>query len=235
MRGLIVAAGALLLGLGAALAAAPPLVLPTQLPAAERERLEAIVQGAFASTHVEQPPYAARVEIWEYLLDHPEFATHVTRALKVARYRIWREGGDLWLDDGWGVRGQFAVVYAEPGKRVLWARGRFDQKFLPEIRGQGVGTLEYSFQPDANGQTMVATAASGYLQVDNRALNALGKLAAPFVQAKADREAGLLLRTFARVMRAIEEDPASVYQRVSERADVPRPELEQFRRLLRLP
>jgi hypothetical protein len=235
MRKLVVVVGALLLGLGAALAAAPPLALPTLLPAAERERLEAIVRGSFASTHVEQPPYVARAEIWEYLLDHPEFATHVTRALKVARYRIWREGSDLWLDDGWGVRGQFAVVHAEPGKRVLWARGRFDQKFLPEIRGQGAGTLEYSFQPAADGQTMVATAVSGYLQVDNRALNALGRLAAPFVQAKADREAGLLLRTFARVMRAIEEDPASVYQRVSERADVPRPELEQFRRLLRLP
>jgi hypothetical protein len=35
-------------------------------------------------------------------------------------------------------------------------------------------------------------------------------------------------------MPAIGADPASVYQRVSERADVPRPEPEQFRRLLRL-
>jgi hypothetical protein len=235
MRVLIVVAGALLLGLGAALAAAPPLSLPAQLPATERGKLEEIVHNSFASTRVEQAPYVARAEIWEYLLDHPEFATHVTRALKVARYRIWHEGGDLWLDDGWGVRGQFTVVHAEPGKRVLWARGRFEQKLLPEIRGQGVGTLEYAFRTAGDGQTVVATAASGYLQVDNRALNALGRLAAPFVQAKADREAGLLLRTFARVMRAIEENPASVYQRVSERADVPRPELEQFRRLLRLP
>jgi hypothetical protein len=133
------------------------------------------------------------------------------------------------------VRGQFKVVHAEPGRRVLWARGRFEQSFLPSIRGQGVGTLEYSFRPAAGGQTVVTTAATGYLQVDNRALNALGRVAAPFVQAKADREAGLLLRTFARVMRAIEESPASVYQRVSARPDVPRRELEQFRQLLRLP
>ena len=38
-----------------------------------------------------------------------------------------------------------------------------------------------------------------------------------------------------RVTRAIEEDPAKVYQLVSERPDVPRAELEEFRRLLRLP
>ena len=235
MRVPIVVAGALLLGLGAAIAAAPPLGLPPQLPPAERLKLEEIVRRSFASTRVEEAPYAARADVWEYLLDHPEFATHVTRALKLARYRVWHEGGDLWLDDGWGVRGQFTVVHAERGKRVLYARGHFEQKFLPEIRGQAVGSLEYSFRPAGDGQTVVATAASGYLQVDNRTLNALGRLAAPFVQAKADREAGLLLRTFARVMRAIEENPASVYQRVSERADVPRPELEQFRRLLRVP
>lgn len=235
MRVPIVVAATLLLGLGLAIAAVPPLALPPQLPPAERERLEEVVRRSFASTRAEQAPYVARADIWEYLLDHPEFATHVTRALKVARYRIWHEGGELWLDDGWGVRGQFRVVHAERGKRLLYARGRFTKEFLPEIHGQGVGTLEYSFQPAADGQIMVVTAATGYLQVDNRALNALGRLAAPLVQAKADREAGLLLRTFARAMRAIEEDPASVYQRVSTRADVPRQELEEFRRLLRLP
>ena len=235
MRALIVVTAALLLGLGAALAAAPPLALPAGLPPAERAQLEEIIRSSFASTRVEHEPYAARPEIWEYLLDQPEFATHVTRALKLARYRIWREDGGLWLDDGWGVRGQFAVVHAGRGRRLLHARGHFDQRLLPEIRGQAVGTLEYSFRPDGDGRTVVATAASGYVQVDNRVLNVLGKLAAPLVQAKADREAGLLLRTFARVSRAIEENPAQVYQRVSERPDVPRQELAEFRRLLRLP
>ena len=223
------------LGLVVTAAAVQPFALPPQVPAAEREKLQKIAQGSFVSTRVAQGPYVAREDIWEYLLDHPEFASHVTRALKVASYRIWHEGDDLWLDDGWGSRGQFKIVYAEPGKRVLWAHGRFDPPLLPSIRGQGVGMLEYSFQPSAGGQSVVATAVTGYLQVDNRALNALGRVAAPFVQSKADREAGLLLRTFARVMRAIEESPASVYERVSARPDVPRRELEQFRQLLRLP
>ena len=235
MRVPIIVAGALLLGLGAAIAAVSPLTLPSQLPQAERAKLEEIARSSLASTRVEQAPYVAQAEIWEYLLDHPEFATHVTRALKVARYRIWREGGGLWLDDGWGVRGQFRIVHAERGMRVLYARGQFDPKVLPEIRGQAVGTLEYVFHQDEAGRTVVVTSASGYVQVDNRALNALAKVAAPMVQAKADREAGFLLRTFARATRAIEEDPARVYQLVSERPDVPRAELEEFRRLLRLP
>jgi hypothetical protein len=98
-----------------------------------------------------------------------------------------------------------------------------------------VATLEYAFRLDSQGRTVVATAASGYVQVDNGVLNTLGKLAAPFVQAKADREAGLLLRTFARVTRALQERPVEVYHLVRERPDVPRRELEEFRRLLRLP
>jgi hypothetical protein len=234
-RALVFGTALFLLGSAAAQAVAPLLSLPRQVPPSERARLETIVKNAFASTRVEHEPYAARPEVWEFLLDHPEFATHVTRALKVARYRIWHDGGDLWVDDGWGVKGQFTIVHAERGMRLLYARGKFDPKVLPAIRGQAVGTLEYAFRQDGAGQTVVVTSASGYVQVDNRALNALGKVAAPMVQAKADKEAGYLLRTFARVTRVIDEDPARVVQLVSERPDVPRAELEEFRRLLRLP
>jgi len=219
---------------GSAGAGAPPPSLPSQLPADERQRLETIVKSSFASTRVEHAPYVVRPDIWQYLLDHPEFATHVSRALKLARYRIWQEQGALWLDDGWGVKGQFTIVYAAPGRRLMYARGHFEQKLLPDIRGQAVATLEYSFRADGEGQTVVATSASGYVQVDNAVLNTLGKIAAPLVQAKADREAGLLLRTFERVTRALDERPAEVYQLLSERPDVPRRELEEFRRLLRL-
>jgi hypothetical protein len=234
MRRLIIVTAALLLGLAAADAAAPPLVLPTQLPPAERARLERIAARSFASTRVEHEPYPARREVWEYLLDHPEFATHVLRALKLGRYRIWHDASGLWLDDGWGVKGQFTVVHAERGKRLMYAWGHFEQNLLPDISGQAVAALEYSFRPDGDGRTVVLTAASGYVQVDNRVLNALGALAAPMVQAKADREAGLLLRTFARVTRAIEANPDQVYELVSERPDVPRPELGEFHRLLGL-
>jgi hypothetical protein len=37
------------------------------------------------------------------------------------------------------------------------------------------------------------------------------------------------------VSRAIEDNPAEVYARVREHPDVPKPELEEFRKLLRVP
>ena len=76
--------------------------------------------------------------------------------------------------------------------RVMYARGQFEQKVLPEIRGQAVATLEYSFRPGEGGPDRWSPPpASGFVQVDNRVLNTLGKVAAPIVQAKADKEVGL--------------------------------------------
>ena len=107
------------------------------------------------------------------------------------------------------------VVYAARGLRLYYARGAFDQRFLPQMRGEAVAVFEYDFSSDGTGRTLVASRATGYLQVDNAFLRALGKVAAPFVQAKADKEAGQLLRVFARASRAIEENPREVIQKVS--------------------
>jgi len=216
-------------------AAAPPLAVPASVAPGPRAQVETVARDPFVSTRVEGPRHAMRPEVFEYLLDHPDFASHVTRALGLARYRIWRASDGMWLDDGWGTRGTFSVVYAARGMRLYYARGAFDQRFLPQMRGEAVAVFEYDFSSDGEGRTMVASRATGYLQVDNKFLRTLGKVAAPFVQAKADKEAGQLLRVFARASRAIEENPAEVIQKVSARPDVPRQELERFRELLRVP
>lgn len=234
---LLVAGGLalLLLRLSSADAAAPSLSVPSQVASAERARLESIAQGALVSTRVEGQTHFMPPAVFEYLLDHPEFASHVTRALKLARYRIWQDAGERWLDDGWGTRGRFVLVHAEPGRRLYRARGAYEKMFLPDMRGEAVAVFEYAFRPVSDGRTLVESWATGYVQIESGFLSVLGRIALPFVQAKADQEAGRLLRVFARVSRAIESNAAQVYQKVSERSDVPRQELEQFRELLRLP
>jgi len=224
----------LLLGRARPLTAQPTLPLPPQLPAKDRHRFEGIVKNAFASTQVEVEPYTVRPEIFEYLLDHPEFASHVTRALKAARYKIWRDQGSLWLDDGWGVRGVFTPVYAEPGLRLIHAQGAY-QSALPDIKGRAAVALAYKFQPTSQGRQQVATTLTSFVHIDSGVVRTIGRMGGPLVQKKADREARQLLRVFAKVSRAIEDNPADVYARVRERADVPKQELEEFRKLLRVP
>lgn len=226
--------------LGACLALSPPapaaprpgFSLPKQVPPTERVKLEQVIEHALVSTRVEADPYVARPPIFEYLLDHPEFATHLTRALRLARYRVWRTDQGLFLDDGWGAKGHFEVVYADAGMRVMYARGRFEQSLFPDIYGQAVVVIEYGFRPAREGPAAVATTLTGYVRLDSRFLSFASALVGPLAQGKANREARQLLRVFARVTRAIEDGPDAVYEAVRQQPDVPPQELAEFRRLL---
>ena len=211
-----------------------PVALPSQVPVAERQRLQHVTAAASVATRVEAPAFAARRDVFEYLLDHPEFASHATRALKVARYRIWRTREGLFLDDGWGAKGHFEVVHAGPGIRVMYARGKYDQRWLPDITGEAVVVIEYGSRADRDGRSQVATAISGFVRIDNSVLAAMTR-ATGFAAEKAEREADRLVRVFARTSRAIDENPAAVVELLRQRPDVPARDLEEFRQLLSLP
>ena len=218
-----------------ALTARPAPTLPTEIPAAERSRLAAIAETASLATHAAGEPFVARREVFEYLLDHPEFATHVTRTLRVARYRIWRASDGLWIDDGWGTVGRFSLVYARDGTRVMHARGRYKQWFLPAIHGQAVVVIEYGAQPAVDGKSRISARVTGFVKLDNPLVELASKFLSAAAEAKAEREARQLVKLFARTTRAIDNDPAGVHELLRQRPDVPRHDLEEFRQLLQLP
>lgn len=215
--GIVVAAGA---------------ALPPDLPTAERARLEAIAQSASVSTRVAAEPFPARPEVFRFLLDHPEFATRVTRVLKVARYRIWREADGLHLDDGWGAVGRFDVVHATGGTRVMYARGIYQKRLLPDIHGEAVVMIEYAVHPGPDGRSLIAAVVTGFVKLDSGVLAAVTKVLAPVARAKAEREARILVRVFAKVCRAADEQPAALVQDLAQQPDVSPDELAQFRTLL---
>ena len=154
---------ALLLGAGVLASPAPGAgdnaapSLPPGLPAADKARIDKVLAKATVSTRVEIDPYALRLDVVDYLLDHPEFATQVTRALRLARYRIWRTADGLNLDDGWGVTGIMTPLYGNNGLRVIYARGRYEQSVLPDIHGQAVILLRYAGGPAPNGRPALTT------------------------------------------------------------------------------
>jgi hypothetical protein len=215
---------------GAALVAS----LPPDIPAGDRARLERVADGASVSTRVETEGFVTRREIFEYLLDHPDFATHVTRSLRLARYRIWRTPDGMYMDDGWGATGQFVVVQSVAGRRVMYARGAYKQTVLPTINGEAVAMIQYEVIPVGDGRDVVQATVSGFVKLDSGFLTFATKMAGPLAQRKADTEARRLMKTFAKVSRAIEDNPADVYERLRQRPDVPARELEEFGRLLNL-
>jgi hypothetical protein len=230
-----VAGLAVILLVSGALAAKPSPLLPAQIPAGERTRLQELADAASVSARAAGEPFVARPDVFEFLLNHPEFATHVSRALKLARYRIWRgPDGGLWLDDGWGLVGQFSIVYAAAGMRVAYAHGQYQSGLLPSIRGQAVVVIEYGMSPTADQRSLISSAVTGFVKLDSRIVALAGMLAGSVATAKAEKEAKRLVKIFAKATRAIEENPAHVHEAVRQRPDVPPAELEEFRRLLGL-
>jgi hypothetical protein len=230
----LAASAALVLSLICVVVAAGAL-LPSDLPAGQRARLEAIAQAASVSTRVEAEPFAGRPDVFQFLLDHPEFATRVTRVLKVARYRIWREPDGLHLDDGWGAVGRFDIVYSVGTTRVMYARGVYQKRLLPDIHGEAVVMIEYGIRPGPGGKSLIAAVVTGFVKLDSGFLSAATKLVTPVARAKADREARTLVKVFAKVTRAADEEPATLVQELAREPDVSPHELAEFKKLLHLP
>jgi hypothetical protein len=114
------------------------------------------------------------------------------------------------------------------------AQGAY-QSALPDIKGRAVVALAYGFQPGPAGRQQVATTVTSFVEIDSGVFRLIGKMGGPLVQRKADREARGLLKVFAKVIRLIDENPADVYARLKARPDVPKQELEEFRKLLGVP
>ena len=225
---LVLLAGALLQpALGAGGEGAP--ALPPGEPPADLERIEKVLAQATVSTRVEAESYPLRLDVFDYLLDHPDFATQVTRALKLARYRIWRTADGLNLDDGWGVTGLITPMYGERGLRVIYARGRYEQSVLPDIRGQAVILLRYADGPSSSGRPALATSMQVFAQLDSAML---ATLAGSIAQSKATSEARHVLKVFSRLSTHLERRTDEVLAELGRRSEVSRPELEEFRRLL---
>jgi hypothetical protein len=212
-----------------------PVELPARLPDVARARVQPVTSNPSLAVKVNAEPFVARRDVFEFLLDRPDFATHVTRALKLARYRIWRTENGLGIDDGWGTVGTFELIHAAEGLRLMYARGVYHHKVLPDINGQAVVLIDYGTQPAPQGRSVISAAVSGFVKLDSRILGMASKLATSAATAKGEKEARRLVRLFAKTTRAIEADPAGVFDKVRQQPNVPTAELEAFRRLLNLP
>jgi hypothetical protein len=199
------------------------------VPAADKARIDKVLAKATVSTRVEIDPYTLRLDVVEYLLDHPEFATQVTRALKLARYRIWRTVDGLNLDDGWGVTGIMTPLYGNNGLRVIYARGRYEQSVLPDIHGQAVILLRYAGGPAPNGRPALTTSMEVFAQLDSAVISSL---AGSIAKTKATSEARHVLRMFSRLSTHLDLRADEVLAELARRPEVSKTELEGFRKVL---
>jgi hypothetical protein len=215
-----------------------PLGVPVErLPDAARGRAEAVLGASLFAQRVTDLRYRSRAEVFEFLLDHPDFAAGVARALRLGEYRVTAVDGGYWGDDNRGARGMIRVLHAEEGRRLFHLEGEYDQRGLPTIAGQMLVLLEFRHVPDGAGGTMADVSLTGHLRVDTPLAGAVAALvttvARPAVERAVERKVRRFFGTVARVSRWAYDQPDELAAALERHPEIPDDDtLAAFRRIL---
>lgn len=176
--------------------------------------------------------YPSRREIWNYLLDHPDFAADVARVLREGKYRIQRVADYFEAQDGRGVSGIMRPLYAETGRRIFYLEGRYDTKWFPTVKGRAVLVLDTDHTEPPGGTPQADVRVLGYLRIDNFLVGAFVAIAREFSERTFDRRVRKFFSHVERVNRRACEDPEGLVDLLAAQPDLDRERVEEFRQIL---
>jgi hypothetical protein len=194
-----------------------------------------VVTQALVARQVNGITYKSRPEIFRYLMDHPDFAATMARAINVGRYRITPVPGGYEADDSRGVRGLLKPVYADTQRRVFYLAGRYDPPLLPAMTGRAVLVLDALHVPSQDGGTRAEVTVVGFLKVDTVLARIVAGVLRSFTQATVDRKVRRFFRHVEKVSARAHDDPAGLAQAIQGHPDLPPGQVAEFRRLLLKP
>jgi hypothetical protein len=215
-----------------------PLGIPfSQLDDAARDRVETVLGSSIFAQRISGIRFRSREAVFTFLLDHPDFATDLARALRLAGYRVMPLVDGYWGDDDRGARGTIRVLHVEAGRRLFHLVGGYDRPGVPTLRGQLLVLLEYRHEPDETGGTRAETSLTGHLRVDTPLLGGLAQLvtavARPAVERAVERKVRHFFRTVARVSHWAADQPEQLAAALDGNPAMPQDEtLVAFRRIL---
>ena len=206
----------------------------------DRQRVQEVLEHPSFSREVKRVKFRSQKEVYEYLLDHPDFAAAVSRALKLSKYQIKREGDEYWAQDGFydkngrlrGVKGRFQIIYADQGKRIYFAQGTYDVKrWLPTVHIRAVFVLEFQHRLDEEG-SYVENNLSGYARIDNLFLHFILKILKPLVSKGMENKVAKTFTMAKNVSEQAYRDPLAFSRQLEESPEISPEQLEEFRRVL---
>jgi len=203
-----------------------------RLDRAAYERVRDVVQGAVVSREVRDIAFRSRKPVFEFLLDHPDFAAGVARALREGKYRV-RSVGDGWeADDGHGAHGRLRVFYAESGRRLFYLEGHYDTPLLPTLSGRLVMMLDADHVEGSDGITYCEMRVAGHLRLDSTAAEVVATVARSFGEAQVDKKVRRFFGHVAKVSRRAYDDPEGLADELARRPELPAEQVTRFREVL---
>jgi hypothetical protein len=216
-----------------------PLGVPAEaLAPAARSRADGVLGASVFAQRVTGIRHESREAVFRYLLDHPDFAAAVARALRLGEYRITPlEEDGYWADDNRGATGVVRVLYADESRRLFHLEGRYERRRLPTLEGQILVLLEFHHGEDERGRGIVESSLTGHVRVDTPLVGAVAQMVAalsrPLVERAVERKVRRFFQTVARVSRWAHDEPEQLAAALDGHPEVPPgPALEGFRAVL---
>lgn len=191
-----------------------------------------VVERPLVARQVDGIAYKSRSEVFRYLLDHPDFAANMARAIGVGRYRVTPVPDGYEADDGRGVHGFLRPVYADSQRRVYYLAGRYDPPIFPAMTGRAVLVLDALHMAGPNGGSQAKVTVVGFLKVDSLFGRILAAILRDFTQAAVDRKVRQFFRHVEKVSVRAHDDPIGLAQEIQRHPDLPQERVAEFRRLL---
>ncbi|MFQ5656035.1 MAG: hypothetical protein ACE5G5_00670 [Candidatus Methylomirabilales bacterium] len=207
----------------------PTLSLPEAFQGETGKSVREVVEDP--TLHREMGGLRLRCEqpVFEYLLEHPDFAASLARAAGVLRYTVERRGeAEYWANDHDGLTGRLTIVQPEAGRAVLFAEGTY-KKGIFRIPGRVAIAMRFSEERD-NNVPYVDNTLAGYIRLDAALLDPLARLFRPIVASIMDKRVHWFFRKINRLMARLHEDPESLLQELP--PDAWQKEADELRSLL---
>jgi len=216
----------------------PPLGVPVDaLAPPARARADVVLASTVFAHRVGGIRHQSREDVFRFLLDHPDFAAAVARALRLGQYRVSPREDGYWGDDSRGATGMIRILHADDERRLFHLEGRYQRGVFPAIEGQLLVLLEFRHEADDQGGTVVESTLTGYLRLDTPLVGAIaqvaGALSRPLVERAVERKVRRFFGTVARLSRWAHDQPEQLLAGLDGHADVPQDEtLAAFQAIL---
>lgn len=191
-----------------------------------------VVSQALVFRQVDGIAFRSRKEVYDYLIQHMDFAADVARMLRVGKYRIRRTSAGFEADDGHGAHGFLKPLYDDGGRRVFYLQGRYDPPILPSIAGRLVLVLHTSYTQAPDGENYAEMRFAGYLRLDSVLAEVIATVAQSFSDEMVQKKVKRFFRDVARVSRRAYDDPDGLIEELARHPEFEAERVAEFSRVL---
>lgn len=187
----------------------PPTVPLEEIPTAFRERVRRIIESPTLGAHGPVEVFRGRMDLYQWLLDHPDRGVSAWRRLGVKCGDITDRGnGRHGWSDGQGSDIRWDTVLRTPRIRVWLAEGSVKPgPLLPAVSVQAVAVIRCCESSDGSGRTMLFHQGDLYLYTDSKAVALAAELLGQSAQDLAGQAVGQMELFFSAIVWYLERHP----------------------------